>query len=45
MMEQLTNPYFLFAFVAMPVIVVLIGYVAVRLHERSLDRNHRAPGK
>ena len=32
----------LFAFVAMPVVVVLIGYVAVRLHERSLEGSSRA---
>ncbi len=32
------NGLAIFAFVIMPIIVVTIGYVAVRLHEASIDR-------
>lgn len=32
------NGLAIFAFVVMPMIVVAIGYIAVRLHEASLDR-------
>jgi uncharacterized membrane protein len=30
---------FIFAFIVVPAIVVAVGYIAVRLHERSLDRD------
>lgn len=36
---------FTFAFVVCPAIVVLVGYVAVRLHERSLDRDRSRPAE
>ena len=32
------NEYAIFAFVVMPLAVVILGYVAVRLHEWDLDR-------
>jgi uncharacterized membrane protein len=32
------NGLAIFAFVIMPMIVVAMGYIAVRLHEASLDR-------
>ena len=32
------NEYALFAFVVMPVVVMILGYAAVRLHEWDLDR-------
>ena len=32
------NEYFLLAFVVMPVLVMLLGWIAVLLHERSLRR-------
>jgi hypothetical protein len=38
----MTDPYFLFAFVITPALVVLMGYVAVLLHERSLRRDRGA---
>ncbi|WP_264319352.1 hypothetical protein [Rhizobium terrae] len=31
----------LFYSVGMPAIIVLIGYIAVRLHEWDLDRKHK----
>lgn len=39
------NGYAIFAFVVTPAIVVALGYVAVRLHERSLDRNRQEAGE
>jgi hypothetical protein len=45
MMQELANPYFLLAFVVTPAFVVAIAYVAVRLHERSLDKHGQAPGE
>lgn len=32
------NEYAIFAFVVMPIVVVTLGYVAVRLNEWDLDR-------
>ena len=32
------NEYAILAFVIMPIVVVTIGYVAMRLHEREADR-------
>ena len=45
MIEQLTNPYYLLAFVFTPALAILLGYVSVRLHERSLDKRHPEPGE
>jgi uncharacterized membrane-anchored protein YhcB (DUF1043 family) len=35
----MNDPLWLLAFVAAPLLVVAIGYLAVRLHERSLHRH------
>lgn len=35
------NESFVVAFVIMPLIVLAMGYAAVRLHEWDLDRRHR----
>ncbi len=35
------NGSFLVAFIVMPLIVLAMGYAAVRLHEWDLDRRHR----
>lgn len=40
----MTDPYFLLAFVITPAIVVLLGYVAVRLHEWDLNRKRADRG-
>jgi hypothetical protein len=45
MIEELTNPYYLLAFVITPALVILLGYVSVRLHERSLDKHRQVPGE
>ena len=45
MMQELTNPYFLLAFVVAPALVVAFGWLLVLIHERSLDKNRRAPGE
>ena len=45
MIEELTNPYFLLAFVVTPAVVVIFGWVLVAIHERSLDKDRRAPGE
>ena len=45
MIEDLTNPYFLLAFVVTPAIVILVGYLGVLQFERSLDKDRRAPGE
>lgn len=39
--------FWLFYSVGMPAIIVLIAYIAMRLHERDLDRKHkhRQPGE
>ncbi len=39
------NMYWVLAFVITPAIVLLIGYLGVLLHERSLDKNRPMPGK
>ncbi len=39
------NIYWVLAFVITPAIVLLIGYVGVLLHERSLDKNRPTPGE
>ena len=36
MIEELTNPYFLLAFVAAPVMAVAWGWTLVWLHKRSI---------
>ena len=38
------NGYAIFAFVIAPAIVLLVGYIALRLHERSLARSRNASG-
>ncbi|WP_342149593.1 hypothetical protein [Methylorubrum sp. SB2] len=35
------NGSFVVAFIVMPLIVLAMGYAAVRLHEWDLDRRHR----
>lgn len=35
------NEYAILAFVVTPLLVVAMGYAAVRLHEWDLDRRHR----
>ena len=45
MIEELANPHYLLAFVFTPALVILIAYVGVRLHERSLDKHRRPPGE
>lgn len=35
------NEFALLAFVIMPLIVLAMGYAAMRLHEWDLDRRHR----
>lgn len=45
MMEELSNPYFLLAFVVAPAVVVAFGWVIVMIHERSLHRDRQAPGE
>jgi hypothetical protein len=34
-----------FAFVVTPAIVVLLGYIAMRLHQWDIRRHHREPGE
>jgi hypothetical protein len=43
MIEELTNPHYLLAFVITPAAVILIAFVGVWLHERSLDKDRPAP--
>ncbi|MBA3516762.1 MAG: hypothetical protein H0T75_03780 [Rhizobiales bacterium] len=45
MMQEPTNPYFLLAFVVAPLVAIGFGWVLVLVHERSLDKNRRAPGE
>ncbi len=45
MIQELTNPYYLLAFVITPAIVIAIAFIGARLHERDLDKNRRAPGE
>jgi hypothetical protein len=45
MMAELTNPYYLLAFVITPAIVIVLGYVFVRLFERDLDKHRQVPGE
>lgn len=35
------NEYFILAFIVTPALVVLLGYVAVRVHEHVLDKERR----
>lgn len=44
-MQELTTPYFLLAFVVAPLVAIGFGRVLVLIHERSLDKNRRAPGE
>jgi hypothetical protein len=39
------NGYAIFAFVITPAIVLLLGYIALRLFERSLDKHRQTPGE
>jgi hypothetical protein len=45
MIEELTNPYYLLAFVVAPALAVGFGWLLVFIHERSLDKERRAPGE
>lgn len=36
---------FIFAFIVTPAIVILLGLVAMLLHERSLRRGNRSPAE
>lgn len=38
------NEYAIFAFVVMPIVVLLLGFAAVRLHEWDLDRRAKDRG-
>ena len=45
MIEELTNPYFLLAFVVAPALAVAFGWLLVLVHERSLDKDRNARGE
>lgn len=39
------NEYAIFAFLIVPAIVILLGYLAVRLFERNLDKARESAGE
>jgi hypothetical protein len=39
------NGYAIFAFVVTPAVVLVVGYVLMRLFERNLDRHRQVPGE
>ena len=41
----MTDQLWFLAFIITPALVILGGYVAVRMHERSLDQHHRHPAE
>jgi hypothetical protein len=43
--EALTDPYFLLAFVVAPAAAVAFGWVLVLVHERSLRKNRKPPAE
>ena len=44
-MEELSNPYFLLAFVITPAVVVAFGWLLVLIHERDLRKKRQSPGE
>ena len=45
MIEELSNPYYILAFVITPLVAVGYGLVLVLIHERDLRKNRQKPGE
>lgn len=45
MIEELTNPYFLLAFVVAPLAAVGFGLVLTLIHEHDMRKSRRPPGE